>query len=139
MNQDPCYLLDTDICVYLLNGNERIKERIAIAGLNAITVSMLSLGELYFGAYNSQQAAHNVMRIQAFFTPPAPPLISLDPRAMECFGRFKAVLRKTGQIIGDMDLLIASVAVSRSLIVVTNNTRHFDRIPELKVENWLEE
>lgn len=139
MNQGQRYLLDTDICVYLLNGNERIKERIAVVGLDSIAVSMLSLGELYFGAYNSQQVANNVTRIRTFFTPPGPPLISLDLRAMEYFGRFKATLRKTGHIIGDMDLLIASVAVSRSLIVVTNNTRHFDRVPELKVENWHEQ
>ncbi len=58
---------------------------------------------------------------------------------VDYFGRFKAELRGSGQIIGDIDLLIASVAVSNHLTLVTNNVRHFERISELALENWLAE
>jgi tRNA(fMet)-specific endonuclease VapC len=55
-----------------------------------------------------------------------------------CLCWIKAELRRTGQPIGDLDLLIASVAMSRNLKVVTNNLRHFERIPEIALENWLQ-
>jgi tRNA(fMet)-specific endonuclease VapC len=54
------------------------------------------------------------------------------------FGRFKATLRREGRPIGDIDLFIAGVAVCYGLTVVTNNTGHFERLPNLTLENWLE-
>lgn len=54
------------------------------------------------------------------------------------YGRIRAELEKHGKLIGAMDLLIASIAISRELILVTNNTREFSRISDLKVENWVE-
>jgi tRNA(fMet)-specific endonuclease VapC len=68
---------------------------------------------------------------------PGPKVLSLDDKVMDYFGKFKAELRRKGQLIGD--LLIASVAVSNNLTLVTNNTRHFERISELSLENWLTE
>jgi tRNA(fMet)-specific endonuclease VapC len=70
---------------------------------------------------------------------PGPKVLSLDDKVMDYFGKFKAELRRKGQLIGDIDLLIASVAVSNNLTLVTNNTRHFERISELSLENWLTE
>ena len=64
-------------------------------------------------------------------------LTLLDDAAAECFGRLKAELRRGGKPIGDMDLLIAGVAASRDLKVVTNNTDHFNRITDISLENWL--
>jgi tRNA(fMet)-specific endonuclease VapC len=62
----------------------------------------------------------------------------IDEAAVERFGRFKAILRREGQPIGDVDLFIAGVAVCHGLTVVTNNTAHFERLPGLTLENWLE-
>ena len=137
MNHALQYLLDTDTCIYLLNGNERVKVRVAQVGIETVGVAILSMGELYFGAYNSTQVQANVERIQSFFSAPGPQILFLDEKVTEQFGRFKAELRQRGQLIGDIDLLIACIAVNQGLKVVTNNTRHFERIPGLTLENWL--
>jgi tRNA(fMet)-specific endonuclease VapC len=125
------YLLDTDMCIYLLNGDRRVKNRVAQAGLEAISVSILTVGELYFGAYNSEKVEANLDRVRALLSPPGPSILPIDDAAAECFGRFKAELRRVGKPIGDMDLLIAGVAASRDLKVVTNNTQHFNRITDI--------
>ncbi len=78
------------------------------------------------------------MRVRAFLSSPAPQVLLIDERAAEQFGRFKALLRRAGRPIGDIDLFIAGVAVRHGLTVVTNNTEHFARIPDLSLENWLE-
>ncbi len=79
----------------------------------------------------------NLARIRAFLSPPGPSALPIDDAAAKCFGRFKAALRRVGKPIGDLDLLIAGVAASRRLKVVTNNTEHFERITDISVENWL--
>ena len=131
------YLLDTDMCIYLLNGDERIKSRVAQVGVEAISVSILTVGELYFGAYNSARLEANMERIHEFLSYPGPIVLAVDDAAAEYFGKFKAALRREGKPIGDVDLLIAGVAASRGLKVVTNNTEHFERIADISLENWL--
>ena len=131
------YLLDTDMCIYLLNGDERIKSRVAQVGVEAISVSILTVGELYFGAYNSARLEVNMERIHEFLSYPGPIVLAIDDAAAKYFGKFKAALRREGKPIGDVDLLIAGVAASRGLKVVTNNTEHFERIADISIENWL--
>ena len=97
---------------YLLNGNQHVKDRVALVGIEAISVTIVTKGELYFGAYNSSKIEHNLERVKNFFAAPGPRVLPLDEQAMDCFGKCKAELRRTGQPIGDIDLLIASVAVS---------------------------
>jgi tRNA(fMet)-specific endonuclease VapC len=139
MSQALRYVLDTDMCIYLLNGNETVKAKLAEAGLEAVSVAMPTVGELYFGAYNSSHVEANLARVRGFFEPPCPQLLAIDDAAMQCFGRFKAELRRKAQPVGDLDLQIAGVVVSRGLTLVTNNTRHFERIPDLPLDNWLAE
>jgi tRNA(fMet)-specific endonuclease VapC len=131
------YLLDTDMCIYLLNGDECVKSRIAQVGIETISVSILTVGELYFGAYNSKRLETNLERISEFLSSPGPIVLSFDDAAAKYFGKFKAALRRDGKPIGDIDLLIAGVAASRGLKVVTNNTEHFERITDIPLENWL--
>lgn len=110
----------------------------AAVGVTAFAVTIPTVGELYFGAYNSARVEANVVRVRAFLSPPGPQVLRIDEPAAEQSGRFKALLRRTGRPIGDSDLFIAGVAVRHGLTVVTNNTAHFARIPELPLENWLE-
>jgi len=63
--------------------------------------------------------------------------LSLSQRSAEYFGEYKAELRRKGQPVGDMDLLIAGIAIEQDLTLVTNNVQHFRRIPNLKLETWL--
>lgn len=136
MDRTLSYLLDTDTCIYLLNGDQRVKARVAQVGIEAIAVAMITQGELFFGAYNSSQINSNLERIREFFTEPGPEVLPLDEHVMDCFGKTKAELRRKGQPLGDIDLLIAGVAVSRGLTLVTNNTKHFKRVPDISLDNW---
>lgn len=131
------YLLDTDMCIYLLNGNQQVKEHVTQAGVASLAVTIITIGELYFGAYNSSRTADNKQRIREFLAPPGPEILSLTQSAAEYFGESKAELRRRGQPVGDMDLLIAGIAREHDLTIVTNNVQHFQRISDLKVENWL--
>ena len=131
------YLMDTDMFIYLLKVDECVKSRIAQVGKETITVSILTVGELYFGAYNSKRLETNLERISEFLSSPGPIVLSFDDAAAKYFGKFKAALRRDGKPIGDIDLLIAGVAASRGLKVVTNNTEHFERITDIPLENWL--
>lgn len=138
MNHALHYLLDTDMCIYLLNGHPRLKARVAQVGVAILAVAIPTVGELYFGAYNSGRVEANVARVRAFLTPPGPQVLGIDEPAAEQFGRLKAFLRRAGRPIGDIDLFIAGVAVRHGLTVVTNNTGHFERISDLPLENWLD-
>ena len=138
MNHALHYCLDTDVCLYLLNGHPRVKTWVAEVGGTALAVAIPTVGELYFGAYNSGRVEANVARVRAFLSPPGPQVLLIDEPAAEQFGRFKALLRRAGRLIGDIDLFIAGVAVRHGLTVVTNNTDHFAQLPALPLENWLE-
>jgi tRNA(fMet)-specific endonuclease VapC len=126
------------MCIYLLNGNAQVKARVAQIGIEVIAVAIPTVAELYFGAYNSTHVEANLARVRAFLCAPGPRVLPIDDAAAEGFGRFKAALRRMGKPIGDVDLLIAGVAVSRGLKVVTNNTEHFERIAGIALENWLQ-
>ena len=98
------YLLDTDMCIYLLNGNPRVKARVAQVGVAALAVAIPTVGELYFGAYNSARVEANIARVRAFLSPPGPQILLVDELVAEQFGRFKASLHRQGKPIGDIDL-----------------------------------
>ena len=138
MNSNTHYLLDTDTCIYLLNGVTQVKAHVAAVGVETLAVATVTQAELYFGAYNSARVDENLMRLEEFFLSPGPCILPLDKTAVKYFGEFKARLRRAGQIIGDVDLFIAGIAASHGLIVVTNNTSHFERISEITVKNWHE-
>ncbi len=138
MNHNATYLLDTDTCIYLLNGIPQVKAHVAEVGVETLAVATVTQAELYFGAYNSQRVDENLARLEAFFVSPGPNVLPLDTAAVKYFGQFKTRLRRSGQIIGDVDLFIAGLAASQGLVVVTNNTDHFKRISEITVKNWYE-
>jgi len=128
------YLLDTDTCIYWLKNITSVTNKIQTIGWENICICNITVAELYFGAYNSQKLAENLTRAENFIQNIA--VITLDNNAVKKFGELKAELRKIGQQVADFDLLIASVALTRTYILVTNNTRHYSRISELKLENW---
>jgi tRNA(fMet)-specific endonuclease VapC len=138
VNHTQRYLLDTDMCIYLLNGHPQVKARVAQGGTAALAVAIPTVGESYIAAYNSGRVEANVARVCAFLSTPGPHVLLIDEPAAEQFGQLKVILRRAGRLIGDIDLFIAGVAMRHSLTVVTNNTSHFGRIPGLPLENWIE-
>jgi tRNA(fMet)-specific endonuclease VapC len=128
------YLLDTDTCIYWLRNRQSVRERVREVGWNQISICVITVAELYYGAYNSNRVTENLARAEFFIQ--NLPVLPLNDTALRRFGELKAELRRIGQPIADFDLLIASVALAAGYILVTNNTRHYERITGLQLENW---
>lgn len=129
------YLLDTDTYIYYLNKNENIRQKFLELEPTQIFISIPTISELYFGAYNSQRVESNLQKINDLLE--SVEIASSSLKVAEHFGKIKARLKKEGIIISDFDLLIASYAIANDLTLVTNNEEHFNRIQTLRVENWL--
>ena len=128
------YLLDTDTLIYNLKGNNSIKRNLELHLEDPIKISVITLMELYFGAYKSEKVAGNlakIRRIENSFE-----IVSTGKESAQIFGMLKASLKKSGAPLDDFDLLIASCAMAHNLTLVTNNTKHFSRIDGLKLTNW---
>lgn len=128
------YLIDTDILIYSINGNEVVHKNFLKHENYPKSISVVTYGELLFGAKKSKNTEKNlavVYRIKELF-----PVIDIDKPIMETFSGLKANLQKDGNILDDMDLLIAATALTMNLSVVTNNERHFKKIKGLKIDNW---
>ena len=128
------YLLDTDTLIYNLKGNDSIKRNLELHLEDPIKISVITLMELYFGAYKSEKVAGNlakIRRIENSFE-----IVSTGKESAQIFGMLKASLKKSGAPLDDFDLLIASCAMTHNLTLVTNNMKHYSRIDGLKLTNW---
>ncbi len=130
------YLLDTNICIYLINGNNLLINKVKEIGIFSIGISNATLAELYFGAYNSKHIKENLRNISAFKRNLS--IYSDSSGSAEIFGETKAKLKASGCMIEDFDILIASIAIANNCILVTNNLDHFERIDAIQLENWLD-
>lgn len=129
------YLLDTNICVYWLKGNEQIEQKILSVGMDNVALSFINVSELYYGAYKSQRIESNLNLVKQLTE--QLDVVESDEVISEIFGQLKADLESVGAIIDDADLFIAACAKVHGLILVTNNMKHFKRIKGLKLENWV--
>jgi tRNA(fMet)-specific endonuclease VapC len=129
------YLLDTNICSALMKGNRRASIRFNRAFPQCYT-STIVVAELYKGILDSQRLQDNLQSLADLTTYLA--IESFDLAAAEEFGRIQVELKRIGKPTGEVDALIAAVARSRQSILVTNNTRHFENIANLQLEDWLE-
>ena len=127
------FLLDTCVCIALIKHDPLVLENIRRVGVEACRISDLTVGELYFGAYKSGKERHfeDVEIIKMLFE-----RISTT-HCMKEYGKMRWDLESKGQRIDDMDLLIAATALQENLTLVTGNVKHFDRIANLSVENWM--
>ena len=130
------YILDTDSCIYLLNGNESLKKKVKEIGVYSLAVTNSVLAELYFGAYNSKKIEENLKRIELFKKNLI--VLSDSEESAKQFGKIKANLKSKGKIIEDFDILIASIAIVSHCVLITNNREHFERIDNLQMQNWLD-
>ena len=100
--------------------------------------SSITLGELLYGAYRlPTHTSLFLERIEGAILPNLP-VLPFDAAAARRYGELRADLERQGTPIGEADLRIGAIALSRGLTVVTGNVRHFQRIPDLSVENWLQ-
>ncbi len=128
------YLLDTNICIYLLKDLHNVEGRIERCGKKNCFISEITLAELYYGACNSGQKEkkmQGVHFIEDYFT------ILPMYACLEKYGDIKSLLRRQGLLIDDFDLLIGCTALQYELTLVTENVKHLARIPGIQIENWI--
>jgi tRNA(fMet)-specific endonuclease VapC len=129
------YLLDTNICIFLKNKKPpHVLERLRAAIGEGVRLSSVSVGELQYGVYNSTNIERNRISLTEFLAPFE--ILDFDDSDAEAFGKIRSELKKTGKLIGPYDLMIGAQAISRNLILVTNNTSEFSRIEGLRIEDW---
>ena len=129
------YVLDTDIISYFLKGDMRIVNKLLATDPKSIFTTSINYSELLFGALNAQHNSKKLLN-DAVEIPRIMHVIEYNLEAAEIFATLKAGLVKKGQIITDMDLMIAAVAIVNNCTLVTNNEKHFRRIKKLKIANW---
>lgn len=132
------YLLDTNVCIALINGTApRVRarsEQAARQGKSLATSSIVA-HELWYGVSKSDRIAQNANRLAAFLLR-AVSVLDYSATDAQAAGEIRAELERRGQRIGEYDTLIAGQAFSRNLILVTANTREFERVNGLIVEDW---
>jgi tRNA(fMet)-specific endonuclease VapC len=130
------YLLDTNTCIYIINRKPASAlKRIQTKRPEQVAISTITQAELEYGLARSKSPERNRIALLQFLFPFQ--LLDFDQLAAVQYGSIRFDLESIGKPIGSMDLLIAAQAVSRDLILVTNNEREFKRVEGLKIENWV--
>lgn len=130
------FLIDTNICIYLIkNKYDYLHEKVEKEGSDKIAVSAITVAELEFCIAKSKYPESNKLALLEFLAPfEIIPFTELD---CESFGELRAYLNQKGTPIGPYDLQIAAQCLSRDLTLVSNNIKEFERVPNLKYENWI--
>ncbi|MBI5018084.1 MAG: type II toxin-antitoxin system VapC family toxin [Deltaproteobacteria bacterium] len=128
------YLLDTDTLIYSLKAHPEVVANLNRHRRDPMAVSVVSLMELYYGDHKSQRAESNLAKVRAIER--AFRVLPLGAECAETFGSLKASLDARGCPLDDFDLCLAATALSHNLVLVTKNTRHFERIDGLRQDNW---
>ena len=126
------YLLDTNIISYYLKGIENLKEKIT-SNIDSLCISIISYYEIISGL-QSIDANKRINEFEKFCK--LIDIINLDKASILASCKIYASLKKSGRLIDDIDILIAGIALSNNLVMITDNAEHFGRIEGLKVENW---
>jgi tRNA(fMet)-specific endonuclease VapC len=129
------YLLDTNHCIFLINHKyPEVGRRLALQKVGAVAVSTITTAELWHGVENSVRKERNQAALGKFLLPLE--VLPFDEKAAQAYGNIRCQLERMGKVIGAMDLLIAAHAVSSGAVLVSQNLRGFQRVPELKLEDW---
>lgn len=128
------YLLDSNICIHFFRNKFEIKSKLQEAGLYNCAISEITLAEIVYGAEKSDFPEHNHHLISEFVKE----LVVL-PRsdAIYIYGKEKARLRKSGNLVGDFDILIGCTAITYNLILVSENVKDLSTLSGLQLENWV--
>ena len=130
------YLLDTNICVALIRQRPKgLIKQLTSYKPGDIGISTITIAELIHGAQKSSQVEQNMAALDQFLLPLE--IADFDQSAAFVYGHIRNYLESKGTLIGSMDMLIAAHALSLDVALVTNNTREFKRIPNLKIEDWM--
>jgi len=129
------YLLDTNICIYVINHKpQQVFERFRQYQLGQLAVSSITASELAFGVEKSG-SERNKQALKKFLSPLE--ILPYDEQAIWHYAQLRHDLQSKGQTIGSLDMLIAAHALALDVVLVTNNTKEFERIERLKLESWV--
>ena len=128
-------MLDTNIVIYTIrNRPQKVRDAFK-QHQTQMCISAVTLGELIYGAERSSQPERNLQDIEELVA--RLEVVPFEERAAEHFGQLRAELYGIGQPIGPYDMMIAGHARALGLILVTNNIKEFERVPGLRIENWI--
>lgn len=129
------YLLDTNIVAFALRGRQEILAKLLVVGADRCAISEVTYAELLYGTKWSEKPQKNRKILGAFVKD-----IEMVPisNALETFADIKVQLRKMGKLVEDSDIFIGATAIAGKMIMVTENTKHFENMPGIKLENWVE-
>lgn len=129
------WLLDTNVCIEILRGRHAgLKQRLMQKQWRDLSICSVVWAELHCGARLANNPKQEQAKLQAAFGSWSS--LPFDDRAAEAYGAIRALLQRSGQIIGGNDLMIAAIALSNDLTLVTHNVREFSRVPGLSIEDW---
>lgn len=129
------YLLDTNICIYIINEQPaQVLQRVIQVGRESLAISTVTVAELAFGVAKSTRPDSRA-KLENFLS--KFPIVDWDQDAAWIYGNVRKALEAKGQRIGERDLLLACQALALDATMVTNNTREFERVEGLKLENWV--
>jgi tRNA(fMet)-specific endonuclease VapC len=131
------YLLDTDICIYIINEKpDKVLRKFEQYPVFDFGISSITHAELQYGIEKSKKKKTNQDALDEFLLP-----LTILPfhgkKLVTCYGEIRASLESKGRTIGPLDMLIAAHALSLDLTIISNNIKEFSRIPKLKSENWI--
>jgi tRNA(fMet)-specific endonuclease VapC len=129
------YMLDTNICIYVIKNRPALLRERFNNFADQLCMSNITLSKLIYGAEKSARPHENLMVIEQFSA--RLEVLPFAERAASHYGQLWAELERAGQIIGIHDMMIGGHARSEGLTVVTNNVREFQRMPGLRLENWV--
>ncbi len=130
------YLVDTNILIYLMNSKSKsLEKKFTSKDIRDFGVSSITVAELIYGAKKSQHKSKNLTAVLKILSPLT--ILDFDSTDAMEYGNIRAELEIKGQIIGANDLLIAAQAKRHKLIMLTANTKEFNRVSGIKVENWV--
>jgi tRNA(fMet)-specific endonuclease VapC len=132
------YLLDTNVCIALINGtSDKARARFiqAVRSKAAVTTSSIVVHELWYGVFKSELVAGNEHALAAFLSRELA-VLDFSPDDARTAGIIRVELERKGKRIGEYDTLIAGQAYARNLVLVTANTREYRRVKGLVVEDW---
>lgn len=132
------FCFDTDVISAVMRASPplHLVRRLALLPAEQQTTTSVTLGELLYGA--ARKKSENLERRVRDLVHGALSVLPFDALAAEHYGPLRARLEREGRRLDEPDLRIASIVLSRGLTLVTGNVRHFARVPNLRVENWLE-
>lgn len=130
------HLVDSNICIYINNHKPvQVIKKFKQLQVGSVAMSVISYGELYYGNEKSMHSKKAHAALESLIG--AIPVLPILPEAGKQYGHIRAYLTKKGQIIGSNDLWIAAHCLTLDLTLVTNNVKEFQRVPKLRIENWI--